>query len=208
MCAAKKDMASPVHVFTASQAGIQSLPCVRPLLSLRRKRPGQLVLKLSMARFAWRASTCKVPICGPRTAPKAAALVPSPDCNGGGNVASGVDGIGLAGLSSAGRAKAAGPDNVAGPPLGMIPLEQADRVSADKPRAKRARFIARMNQTESVSSSFQLRLDDFTSRMNVQISCVSTASVIEPPMIFPSASLTKAAMSASKRTDTRAIGWS
>ena len=203
MCIAKKDMASPVQVLTASHAGTQSLPWVRPLLSARPTRPGQLVRKLSMASFALRASTCKAPICGPRTTPNPAAVVVSPVGTGAARVASGVEGIGFAALSSTGRA---GPEEVAGPPLGMTPLEQAESVRADRPRTMRARFIARVNQTESVSSSFQLRPPDFTSRMKVQISCVSTASVIDPPMIFPSASFTIAAMSASKRTETRAMG--
>ncbi len=163
-----------------------------------------------MASVALRASTCSDPISGPRTTPKLAAVEPSPVCTGAASVAAGVDGMGLAAFSgniASGDGRDA-PVDAVGTPFGMMPPEQADRVRADKPKAKRARFIARVNQTESVSSSFQLRPPDLTSRMNVQISCVSTASVIDPPMIFPSASFTIAAMSASNRTVTRAIGWS
>ena len=184
-----------VHVLTASQAATQSLFWVSPLLSVRRTRPGQLVLKLSMASAALRASTCKVAICGPRTTPSPAAVVTS-------RVGTGC----AADLSATGGEATIAPDGVAGLAWGVTPLAQAESVRAERPRAKRARFIARMNQTESVSSSFQLRPPDFTSRINVQISCVSTASVIDPPMIFPSASFTIAAMSASKRTEIRAIG--
>ena len=190
MCVAKKEMASLVHVLTASQAATQSLFWVRPLLSVRRTRPGQLVLKLSIARAALRASTCKVAIGGPRDTPSPAAVV--------------ISRVGA--ISTTGGADAVVLDDVAGPAGGVTPLAQAESVRADRPRMKRARSIARVNQTESVSSSFQLRPPDFTSRMNVQISCVSTASVIDPPMTFPSASLTIAAMSASNRTDIRAIG--
>ena len=203
MCAAKKEMASPVHVFTASQAGTQSDPCVRPLLSVRRTSPGQLVRKLSIANFALRASTLSEPISGPRTSPRAEAVMPSPDEAAAGSVDSGVAGIGLLALSSVGIG---GFDGVAGPPLGIIPLEQADSRNNEMMKIGKARFIAPVNQTESVSSSFQLRSPDFTSRMNVQISCVSTASVIDPPITFPSESLIIEAISASNLTDTRAIG--
>lgn len=67
----------------------------------------------------------RVAMAGPRTAPRLAALSPAPLGVAAGRVALGVDGTGCAALSAGGETTGREAEGDA-PPLGMIPLEQAE----------------------------------------------------------------------------------